>query len=134
MLALTALTMAITLAMAQSRLENRLERLDDGFFFVDRDRDRFDSDGDVDQEFEQESESGDSDQSFDVSGSGDNTNQCVNVSGAANTGNVQDVSGFVQFDSEIDEFEIDDSGSDLSVDGDSDVSCDQQVNQAAAAG
>ena len=138
----------------ENRLENRLDRFDDGFFFVDGDRfdndgfffdgdrfddyfDRFDFDGDVDgisQDFEQETESGDVDQSFEISGDGDNASQCVNVSGVSNTGNVQDSSGFVSFDSDIDEFEQDDIGSDLSVTGDSTVTCDQQVNQAAAAG
>ncbi len=88
----------------------------------------------VSQEFEQETESGDVDQSFEITGEGDNGNQCANVSGVSNTGNVQDVSGFVSFDSDIDDFEQDDVGSELTVDGSSDVSCDQQVNQAAAAG
>ncbi len=144
----------------ENRLENRLDRFDDGFFFnedrfdndsfffvgdrfddgffFDRDRDRFnrfDFDGDgVSQDFEQETESGDVDQSFDVSGGGDNGSSCVNAQGVSNTGNVQDVSGFVSFDSDIDDFEQDDVGSELTVDGSSDVSCDQQVNQAAAAG
>ena len=114
------------------------DRFDDDGFFFDRD-DRFDFDFDFDgdgglsQDFEQETESGDVDQSFEISGGGDNANQCVNVSGASNTGNAQDSSGFVSFDSDIDDFEQEDIGSELSVDGNSDVSCDQQVNQAAAA-
>ncbi len=95
----------------------------DGFFFDDG----F-------QSFDQEADSGDIDQSFDVSGTGDNANQTVNVSGAANTGNVQDGFGFTQIDSEIDEFEIDGGGSSLEVGGDSDVSSNQEVNQAASSG
>ncbi len=150
MLALTALVMAVSPAMArdridrlEDRLENRLDRFDDDgtfFFFIGDDDfgffdNDFDFDGDgVSQSFEQDSESGDVDQSFEISSSGDNANQCVNVQGVSNTGNVQDVSGFVSFDSDIDDFEQDDIGSDLTVDGNSDVSCDQQVNQAAAAG
>ena len=58
----------------------------------------------------------------------------MNVSGVSNTGNAQDVSGCVSFDSDIDDFEQDDIGSELTIGGDSEVSCDQEVNQAAAAG
>ncbi len=88
----------------------------------------------VTQEFEQETESGDVDQSFEVSGSGDNGNQCANIEGNVNTGNLQDESGFIQYDSEIEEFEQDDVGSDLTITGTSTVECTQDVNQAAAAG
>ena len=96
----------------------------DGFFFVgdrfnDGDFDRFDFDGfdfdgdveGISQDFEQETESGDVDQSFEISGDGDNASQCVNVSGVSNTGNVQDTSGFVSFDSDIDDIEQHDIGS-----------------------
>ena len=48
--------------------------------------------GGLSQSFKQETESGDVDQSFEVSCGGDNAKQCVNVSGASNTGNVQDAS------------------------------------------
>ena len=95
----------------------------DGFFFDDG----F-------QSFDQEADSGDIDQSFDVSDGGDNANQTVSVSGSANMGNVQDGFGFTQIDSEIDEFEIDGGGSSLEVGGDSDVSSNQEVNQAASSG
>lgn len=138
MLALTALVMAVTPAMARDRGEGDFffneDRFDeDGFFFVDgfffdRDRDHFDGDGGVSQSFKQETESGDVDQSFEISGGGDNSNQCVNAQGVSNTGNVQDTSGFVSFDSDIDEFEQEDIGSELTVDGSSEVTCDQQVN------
>src|ERR671917_597230 len=75
------------------------------------------------------------DQSFDgFDGGGDNANQTVNVSGNANTGNVQDQFGFTQIGSEIDEFEIDGGGSSIEVGGDSDVSSSQEVNQAASSG
>ena len=115
---------------------------DDGFFFIVDDFDRddfFDDDGfffdDGFQSFDQEADSGDVDQSFDVSGGGgDNANQTVNVSGNANTGNVQDQFGFTQIGSEIDEFEIDGGGSSIEVGGDSDVSSSQEVNQAASSG
>ncbi len=86
------------------------------------------------QDFEQETESGDVEQSFNVSNTGDNSNQCANVNGTTNTGNLETQSGSIQFASDIDEFEQEDIGSELSVSGDSTVTCDQQVNQAAAAG
>ena len=101
----------------------------DDFFFFDN---GFGGDGF--QDFDQDAESGDIDQSFDVTGGGDNANQTVNVSGAANTGNVQDQFGFTQIDSEIDDFEIDDSGSSIEVSGDSEVSSDQKINQSASSG
>ena len=88
----------------------------------------------VGQEFEQETESGDVEQSFEVAGSGDNGNQCANVQGTANTGNLQDSTGFIQYDSEIEEFEQEDIGGALTIEGTSTVTCDQAVNQAAAAG
>jgi hypothetical protein len=85
------------------------------------------------QDFEQETESGDVEQSFNVSNTGDNSNQCANVNGTTNTGNLETQSGSIQFASDIDEFEQEDIGSELSVSGDSTVTCDQQVNQAASA-
>ncbi len=88
----------------------------------------------VGQEFEQETESGDVEQSFEVAGSGDNGNQCANIEGNANTGNLQDTSGFIQYDSEIEEFEQEDVGGTLSITGTSTVECTQDVNQAASAG
>ena len=88
----------------------------------------------VEQGFEQESDSGDVDQSFTVSGGGDNGNQCVGVSGVSNTGNLQNTSGILQYASTIEEFEQDDVGTDLTITGTGEVTCDQQVNQAAAAG
>ncbi len=88
----------------------------------------------VSQGFDQETDSGDVEQSFEVSGSGDNGNQCANIEGNANTGNLQDTSGFIQYASDIEDFEQEDIGSDLTINGTSTVTCDQQVNQAAAAG
>lgn len=88
----------------------------------------------VGQDFDQETESGDADQSFEVSGSGSNGNQCANVQGNVNTGNLQNTTGMIQYASDIDDFEQEDIGSNLTVNGSSEVTCDQQVNQAAAAG
>jgi hypothetical protein len=88
----------------------------------------------VDQEFEQDAESGDVDQSFTVSGEGDNGNQCVGITGNANTGNAQNQIGLIQYGSDADDFEFDDTGANLDVSGTSTTTCDQQVNQSAAAG
>ena len=99
----------------------------------------------VDQEFEQDADSGDVDQSFDISSEGDNSNQCVGITGNANTGNAQtqfgatdfgNVNGFDRFDRDrrFGDFDFDDSEATLDVGGFSSTSCDQEVNQAAAAG
>ena len=89
--------------------------------------------GQVTQESEQEGESGEVDQTFEVSGSGDNSNQCAGIQGDANTGSAQNVTDLLQDASTADEFEFEEVGSDVTVDGDSTTTCDQQVNQAAAA-
>jgi len=103
----------------------------------------------VTQENEQDADSGDVHQSFNVSGGGDNSNQCVGITGNANTGNAQNQIGLTQFDefgnpfffdrfghfhNGFNDFGFDDTGADLTVTGTSTTSCDQQVNQAAAAG
>ncbi len=116
---------------------------DEGFFFGgdDFDEDELDGSGSdgsgfdsgVNQTFEQEAESGDVSQSFNVSNTGDNSNQCVGVNSVVNTGNIQNQSGFIQYGSEIGDFEQDDIGSNINVGGNSTTTCDQQVNQAASA-
>ena len=109
---------------------------DDDFDRFDFDRDRFDFDGfdgDFAREVEQDAESGDIDQSFSVTGSGDNSNQCAGIQGVANTGNAQNAVGLGLLGGDFDDFEIDDSGASIDVSGSSDTSCDQEVNQAAAA-
>ena len=88
----------------------------------------------IGQEGEQEAESGEVDQSFEVSGSGDNSNQCAGITGVANTGNAQNQLNVVQYGSEADDFEFEDVGANLTVTGTGTTTCDQQVNQAAAAG
>lgn len=88
----------------------------------------------VEQDLDQDTDSGDVDQEFTITGEGSNGNSCVGVTGLANTGNNQSQTGTIQYDSDIDEIEIEDSGNELSVTGSSEVTCDQQVNQAAAAG
>ena len=88
----------------------------------------------VEQDFEQETESGEVEQTFEVSGSGSNGSQCVNVNGTSNTGNLQNQTSTIQYASDIEELEQEDIGSDLSVSGTGTVTCEQMVNQAAAAG
>jgi hypothetical protein len=104
----------------------------DGDFF-DGDFDGFDFDGDFAREVEQDAESGDIDQDFSVTGTGDNSSQCVGIQGVANTGNAQDAVGLGLLGGDFDDFDIDDSGADIDVSGSADTSCDQEVNQAAAA-
>src|ERR671913_564400 len=87
----------------------------------------------VSQSFEQQAESGDVNQSFDVSNTGDNSNQCAGIQGIANTGNAQNQVGVIQYGSEADDFEFEDSGASITVSPNSFTSCDQQVNQAATA-
>ena len=121
---------------------------DEGFFFFG-DEDRFFDDEDEDfedeglgsngsgsslhQGFEQEAQSGDVNQSFNVSNTGDNSNQCAGVQGVANTGNAQNQIGVLQYGSEADDFEFEDSGSTITVSPVNATSCDQAVNQAATA-
>jgi len=88
----------------------------------------------INQENEQEAESGDIEQSFEISSAGDNSNQCVGVSAPANTGNAQNVTGVIQYGSDADDFEFEEVGGNIDVSGTSETDCDQQVNQAAAAG
>src|ERR671916_2929361 len=107
MLALTVLVVGAPAAIADDN-DGRDDRFEDCFFFdgvlicdEDFDRDffdgeRFDFDGELDQDVEQEAESGDVDQSFDVSQTGDNSNQCAGVQGPANTGNPQNVTDLLQ--------------------------------------
>jgi len=87
----------------------------------------------IGQEGEQEAESGEVDQNFTVTSEGDNSNQCANVAGIANTGNAQNQIDLVQYGSIADDFEFEDVGANLTVTGTPTVTCNQQVNQAAAA-
>ena len=140
-LAAMLVILAIPVAFAQDRDERREERLEerfeeDGFFFFDGDRfddDDFDNGSRIGQDFDQEAESGDVAQSFDVSSAGDTSNQCVGIRGVANTGNAQNQTSILQYGSEADDFKFEDSGADIDVSPEASTTCDQQVNQAAAA-
>jgi NADPH-dependent glutamate synthase beta subunit-like oxidoreductase len=87
----------------------------------------------IGQDTEQEGESADVDQSFVVTGGGDNSNQCVSLQGTANTGNVQNVTDVIQYASEVDDFEFDETSSTITVSPTSTTVCEQEVNQAASA-
>src|ERR671916_1445755 len=147
MLALTVLIVGAPVVMAED--DGRDDRRDNDTHFVvieddndleffdifddDEDFDRFDFDGALDQDVEQEAESADIDQSFDVSQTGDNSSQCAGVQGVANTGNAQNVLDLTQVDGEADDFEFDEVDSSIEVSPESSTTCDQQVNQAASA-
>ena len=109
----------------------------DGDFICDKDEDNnLDGFGDLEELFqtsEQEAESGEVDQSFDISGSGANSNQCVGAQGVANTGNAQIELNILNVGGEIDDFELEDLESSLTVDPTNTTTCDQQVNQSATA-
>jgi hypothetical protein len=87
----------------------------------------------ISQENEQDAESGDLDQSVNITGGGDNSNQCVGAQQAGNTGNAQNQIGILQYASEADDFEFDETGASIDVSPTNTTSCDQQVNQAASA-
>ncbi len=87
----------------------------------------------VGQENDQEGESGEVDQSFTVTGSGDSANQCAALLGGAQSGNSQNQIGVAQSDeSESDDFEFDETGSDVTLSPELAEECEQVINQAAA--
>ncbi len=129
MLSLTVLMFAASPATAQDWNDHWWnDDWNDGWW-----NDRFDFDGDLDQDVEQEAESGDVDQSFDVSGTGDNSNQTAGIQGVANTGNAQNVIDVTQVGGDADDFEFDDVGSSIEVSPSSTTDSDQRVNQSASA-
>jgi hypothetical protein len=87
----------------------------------------------ITQDNEQDADSGEVNQSFNVTGGGDNSNQCVGLQGVANTGNAQNQTSLIQYASEADDFDFEDSGASLEVSPENSTTCDQQVNQAASA-
>jgi hypothetical protein len=106
-----------------------------GLFFDDEnDNQGFDDDLDVFGfgDFEQETdETGDVDLSLEVSSTGNNSNQCVAPLQFGNTGNSQNLQAFEQLDSEADDIEFE--GSSFEFVPEQSVSCNQSVEQAAAA-
>src|SRR5215213_6228100 len=103
----------------------------DGNLFCDDEEDEdnlFDGFGDgLFQTSDQQAESGDVDQSFLVTVGGANSNQCVGAQGVANTGNAQIELNILNVGGEIDDFELEDLESSLTVDPTNTTTCDQQV-------
>ena len=87
----------------------------------------------ISQEEEQEGESAELSQDFSATQEGDNSTQCANIQGVGNTGNAQNITDILQYGSTADEFEFEEVGSTITVGGTNTATCDQQVNQAAAA-
>jgi hypothetical protein len=106
---------------------------DNGFDDNGFDDNGFDNNGvGIGQEFSQETdETGDVDLSLGIGNSGNNSSQCVAPMQFGNTGNLQNQQGFLQYGSNADDIEF--SGSEFVFAPQQLVSCDQSVEQSAAA-
>ncbi len=86
----------------------------------------------VSQEFSEEDvESGDVEPSVDIRNSGNNVNLCPTVLQSANSGNVQNEQGVVQYQVEVDDIEFE--GSTITFEVAAEGECVQTIEQAAAA-
>lgn len=86
----------------------------------------------VSQEIGQETESGEISLDFSVTGTGDYNSTCVAPLQFGNTANLQNAQGFAQYSSDIDgDFEA--GGSEFVFEPSIDITCDQAVQQSAAA-
>jgi hypothetical protein len=86
----------------------------------------------VSQEFEQEDvESGDVEPTVEISNTGNNANICPTVLQSANSGNVQNQQGVVQYQDEVDDIEFE--GSNITFEVAAEGECVQTIEQAAAA-
>ena len=86
----------------------------------------------VEQGFEQEDvESGDVEPTVEISNAGNNVNMCPVVHQAANSGNVQNQQGVVQYETEVDDIGF--GGSNITMASESAGECTQTIEQAAAA-
>jgi hypothetical protein len=74
---------------------------------------------------------GDVELSTEVKSSGNNSNSCVAPLQFGNTGNLQNDQNFIQYDSTADDIEF--GGSSFSFEPSQEVTCDQKVQQSAAA-
>ena len=118
--------MAVGPALAQNFRFNDGRHHDRGFFANN-------NNGTVDFETEQEIEqTGDVTLNTTVTSSGNNSNQCVAPLQFGNTGNIQNAQGFLQYNSTADDIEF--SGSSMTFTPSLTNTCDQSVQQAAAAG
>ena len=86
----------------------------------------------VSQGFSQEDvESGDVEPVVEFSNKGNNVNACLTVHQAANSGNVQNEQGVVQYETEVDDIGF--GGSSITFETESAGECVQTIEQAAAA-
>ncbi len=86
----------------------------------------------VGQGFSQEDvESGDVEPTVEISNKGNNVNMCPVIHQSANSGNVQNEQGVVQYQVEVDDIEFE--GSNITFETASEGECTQTINQAAAA-
>src|SRR5919199_1297587 len=87
----------------------------------------------VSQEFsERRITSGAASPSSSFSNSGDNVNACPTTQQVVNTGNVANQQGVSQYNTTTDDIDL--SGSSITIDSSATATCDQTLNQAAAAG
>jgi hypothetical protein len=84
----------------------------------------------VTQSNEQGNESGDSTQTFTVTGGGDNSNACQGIQGVNNTGSALNNTGVLQYASDG---AVETSGGNFEISPSTKTTCDQKVNQSAAA-
>ena len=86
----------------------------------------------VSQEFEQEDvESGDVEPTVEISNTGNNANICGTILQSANSGNVQNQQGVVQYQDEVDDIEFE--GSNITFEVAAEGECTQTISQAASA-
>ncbi len=86
----------------------------------------------LEQEFSQEDvESGDVEPTVEISNKGNNVNICGTVLQSANSGNVQNEQGVVQYQDEVDDIEFE--GSNITFEVAAEGECTQTINQAASA-
>ena len=86
----------------------------------------------VGQGFSQEDvESGDVEPTVEISNAGNNVNLCTTVLQSANSGNVQNQQGVVQYETEVDDIGF--GGSNITIASESAGECVQTIEQAAAA-
>ena len=87
----------------------------------------------VSQEFsERRITSGKASPSSSFSNTGDNVNACPTTQQVVNTGNVANQQGVSQYNTTTDDIDL--SGSSITIDSSATATCDQTLNQAAAAG
>src|SRR5215207_10983318 len=85
----------------------------------------------VSTELGQESESEDMETNFEVSNEGDYASQCTPAVQFGNTGNFTNGSSFVQYDSELDDFEP--GGIEFAIEPEQSTDCSSTIQQSSAA-